>query len=120
MKEEIKSIKEFNALINRWSGKEIKIVKHETKDTDETILLLDKVLFKENINRIDDYEPKYELKVIGRGLIETEKNDFEPLPESSYEIALDDHTKYTFDGSHFYITSERGDYSIQNISPTEL
>lgn len=113
------SIKEFNALINNWTGKEIKILKHETNDLDETILLLDHVAYKENLNRIDDYEPKYELRLIGTGFVETENNDFEPLPESTYEIALDDNTVYQFDGSVFHLDTERGTYSIKLISPTE-
>lgn len=119
MKQTVISIKEFNELINHWCGKDIKIIKHESNDLDETILLLDQVTYRDNINRIDDYEPRYEIKLTGAGLVETDHNDFEPLPGSVYDIPIDDDSTYKYDGSHFYLSTPRGAYTIQLISPKE-
>lgn len=113
------TIKEFNESINKWVGNDIKVLKHEANDLDETIISLDKVTYKENLYRIDDYEPKYVLQLEGVGFVENESNSFQPLPDSVYEVALDDETEYRFDGSQFQLTTDRGTYSIQLISPTE-
>lgn len=119
MKQETLTIKNFNEMINEWTGKEIKILKHEADDIDETIILLEKVSYKENLHRVDDYEPKYELRLVGSGFIENADDEFEPLPNSVYEIALDDDTEYQFSAEKFHLNTERGTYSIQLMSPTE-
>lgn len=120
MEQKALSIEKFNDLLNNWTGKEIKILKQEVKDLDETIILLDQTTYRKNIYRVDDYEAKYELLLKGTGFIENENGEFEPLPESTYEIALDDNSTYQFDGIMFSINSDRGQYTIQLTSPTEI
>lgn len=119
MKQETLTIKKFNEMINKWTGKEIKIIKDEANDIDETIISLENVSYKENLHRIDDYEPKYELRLTGSGFIENDEGEFEPLPNSVYEIALDDETEYRFKDNKFHLKTDRGTYSIQIMSPKE-
>lgn len=119
MTQETLTIKKFNERINDWTGKEIKILKHEADDIDETIILLEKVSYKENLDRIDFYEPKYELRLTGSGFIENNEGEFKPLPNSVYEIALDDDTEYQFKDQKFHLDTDRGTYSIQLRSPKE-
>lgn len=107
------SIEEFNALLNKWTGKSIKILKHEIEDNDETLMKLDKVSYSEQEGTIDDYVATHTLLLNGMGEIENDDHDFEPLPSPSYEIPLDDTTKYQFDGSRFLLENDRGTYTIE-------
>lgn len=107
------SIEIFSEKINKWTGKEIKVLKQEVNDLDETIISLEKVTYRENINRIDDYEPKFELQLTGSGQVKIGDGDFEPLPYSIYEIALDEDATFHFDGTAFTLKTDRGMYAIQ-------
>lgn len=116
--EQAKSIEEFNALLNKWTGKSIKILKHEIEDNDETLMRLEQVTYQEQTDKIDDYVAKYTLLLTGTGEIENDDDNFEPLPSPSYEIPLDDTTNYQFDDSRFTIKNDRGTYTIELAEKT--
>lgn len=107
------SVEEFNELLNKWNGKNIKILKHEIEDNDATLMKLDKVTYQEQEGTIDDYVAKYTLLLNGTGEIENDDNELEPLPSPSYEIPLDDATNYQFDGTRFSLENNRGTYTIE-------
>ncbi|GGP09152.1 hypothetical protein [Oceanobacillus neutriphilus] len=114
MKQGFLSIEEFNALIQQWSGRMIKITKHEINDIDQTVMNLQSVSYDQKTRRIDDYVPRHSLLLNGDGQIEalsTMSN--EPLPLSNYEIPLEDNSLYEFNGRKFIITTDRGIYKIE-------
>lgn len=114
MKQGFLSIEEFNALMQQWSGRKIKITKHEINDIDRTVMNLQSVSYDQNTRRIDDYAPKYSLLLNGDGQIETlTALSNEPLPSSNYEIPLEDNSLYEFNGKKFIITTDRGIYKIE-------
>lgn len=106
-------INEFNALLNEWTGKNIKISKQEIEDDDETFMVLEKVTYSEDRRRLDDYEAMHALQLSGIGKVENGDHDLKPLPLSSYEIPLDDTTNNQFDGSRFTLKNDRGTYTIE-------
>ncbi|WP_152657797.1 hypothetical protein [Oceanobacillus sp. CFH 90083] len=108
------SIEEFDALIQQWNGKRIKITKHEIDDIDQTIINLQSISYDQNIRRIDSYIPKHSLLLNGDGQIEIlTAMDNEPLPSSNYEIPLQEDSLYEFNGKKFFITTDRGVYKIE-------
>ncbi|WP_339229282.1 hypothetical protein NSQ77_05140 [Oceanobacillus sp. FSL K6-2867] len=114
MDQEFLSVEEFNTLIQQWSGRTIKIIKHELEDIDQTVLNLQSISYDQNLRRIDDYVPKHNLLLNGDGQIETLTTmSNAPLPSSSYEIPLQDDSLYEFNGETFVITTNRGVYKIE-------
>lgn len=113
MSETLLPIEEFNSLLKKWEGEDIKITKYEKNDHDETYLKLNKVAYDKKTRRIDDYEPAYTLQLNGDGKVRVSQDDYEPLPHSLYEIPLEDETQYTFDGVRFSINTDRGVYTIE-------
>lgn len=107
------SIEEFDELLNKWVGKDIKITKHELDDNDEALMDLESISYSKDTRRIDDYEAMHTLQIIGIGKVENENNEFIPLPSSTYEIPLEDTTKYQFDGNRLTLNTERGKYTIE-------
>ncbi|MCM3741347.1 hypothetical protein M3210_13825 [Oceanobacillus luteolus] len=107
------SIQEFNDLLRQWSGKRVKVVKHEMSDLDETLINLDEVSYAKENHDEDDYEPRYALHLNGPGKIGTTENNFEDLPSDKFEIPLEDDALYEYDGSRFLLTTSRGVYSIE-------
>ncbi|RDW16470.1 hypothetical protein CWR48_16430 [Oceanobacillus arenosus] len=110
------SIEEFNALLNQWQGQTIKIIKHELDDLDETLIDLNTISYSTNHRRIDEYEPLHSLRLNGGGAIETETDNFQSLPQSMYEIPLEDYALYEFDGTQFILSTARGVYTIELVS----
>lgn len=113
MEQHFLSVEEFNTLLNQWNGKNIVISKLEMGDEDETVMALKTVSYSKDTRRIDDYEPMHALQLNGSGEIETEANNSESLPESLYEIPIEDSTQYQFDGRKFSLITERGIYTIE-------
>ncbi|MCT1903024.1 hypothetical protein [Oceanobacillus sojae] len=114
MEHDFLSIEEFNTLIQQWSGRTIKITKHENNDIDQTVIHLESVSYDQNTRRIDDYVPRHSLFLNGDGQIETlSAMNNEPLPSSNYEIPLEDNSLYEFNGKKFFITTDRGVYKIE-------
>ncbi|WP_245837322.1 hypothetical protein [Virgibacillus phasianinus] len=107
------SIEDFNEMLQKWTGKRIKIFKHEIEDNDETLMNLDNVSYAEQDATIDDYVAKHILQLNGTGVIENDDHEHEPLPSPTYEIPLEDSTNYQFDGSRFNLKNDRGHYSIE-------
>ncbi|MFC4558421.1 hypothetical protein ACFO3D_09370 [Virgibacillus kekensis] len=108
------SIEEFNALLEQWSGKNVKITKHEMNDIDETVVALDEISYARNTRRIDDYQPMHELQLNGNGITDTLSSPAE-LPDSQYEIPLEDTSLYEFDGERFLISTDRAVYKIELV-----
>lgn len=104
----------FNDLLQKWSGKRLKIVKHESGDVDETLIDLSVVSYAKEPPSIDGYVPQYSLQLNGDGVIETMMNSYEALPSNLYEIPLEDDTLYEFDGTRFIISTSRGVYTIES------
>ncbi|MFA1819249.1 hypothetical protein ACDX78_03415 [Virgibacillus oceani] len=113
MSDQYLSIEEFNDLIQKWSGKTVKIAKQELDDYDETVMELADVSYETNKRRIDDYVPKHALQLNGTGLIENEMSETHPLPSSLYEIPLEDSSLYQFDGARFALITDRAIYTIE-------
>ncbi|GGA89883.1 hypothetical protein [Ornithinibacillus halotolerans] len=108
------AIEDFNELIQSWSGRRIKVTKHEMDDVDQTEMTLNQVSYEQNTRRIDDYVPMHNLLLHGDGQIETlAAMSNQPLPSSVYEIPLENNTMYEFDGEKLFITTERGVYKIE-------
>ena len=112
MKKESLTIEEFNALLREWSGKRVKVVKHELEDRDETLINLDAVSYEKG-SSIDDYEPRYALQLNGAGMVETTEDNFEKLPSDEFEIPLEEDAHYEFDGEKFVLETSRGNYTIE-------
>lgn len=114
MKQGFLSIEEFNTFIQQWSGRMIKITKHEINDIDQTVMNLQSVSYDQNTRRIDDYVPRHSLLLNGDGQIETlSAMSNVPLPSPNYEIPLEDNSLYEFNGKKFFITTDRGVYKIE-------
>ncbi|WP_047985648.1 hypothetical protein [Ornithinibacillus californiensis] len=108
------SVEDFHSLIQQWSGRRIKITKHEMDDVDQIVMDLQHITYDRNTRRIDDYVPMHSLQLNGDGRIETLATmSTQPLPSPNYEIPLQDNTMYEFDGEKFFITTERGVYKIE-------
>ncbi|MEN1966721.1 hypothetical protein WMZ97_01480 [Lentibacillus sp. N15] len=107
------SIEEFNKQLQNWTGKTVRICKQEIDDHDETLMHLQQVTYETNTRRIDDYQPMHTLQLNGTGQVENEAHDMQPLPSSTYEIPLEDSSRYQFDGSQFSLTTDRGAYTIE-------
>lgn len=112
MKQDSLTIEEFNELLRKWSGKRVKVVKHELEDRDETLINLDAVSYEEGSD-IDDYESRYSLQLNGAGMIETTKDNYEELPSNEFEIPLEEDAHYEFDGERFVLNTSRGNYTIE-------
>ncbi|ARI75706.1 hypothetical protein [Halobacillus mangrovi] len=113
MNERTLTIEEFNDLLQQWSGKTIRITKHELRDQDTVIMNLDHIDYSRDTRRIDDYEPMHALHLHGTGRTETDLENFQPVPSSYYEIPLEDTTQYQFNDTHFSLVTDRGTYTIQ-------
>ncbi|MBC5635355.1 hypothetical protein H8S33_00825 [Ornithinibacillus sp. BX22] len=114
MEHQFLSVEAFNELIQQWSGRQVKITKHEMDDVDQIVLHLESVSYDRNTRRIDDYVPMHSLQLNGEGQIQTLATmSTQPLPSPSYEIPLQDSAMYEFDGEKFFITTERGVYKIE-------
>ncbi|MEC5423903.1 hypothetical protein QGM71_10420 [Virgibacillus sp. C22-A2] len=113
MDENFLSVEEFNELLSKWSGETIKIMKQELDDTDETVMKLKAISYDKNTRRIDEYVPMHTLQLNGTGNVQTTAADLQSLPESMYEIPLEDTSLYEFDGSRFSLTTDRGVYTIE-------
>lgn len=114
MEHDFLAIEEFNALIQQWSGRTIKITKHEINDIDQTVMHLQSISYDQNTSGIDDYIPKHSLLLNGDGQVETmTAMNNGPLPSSNYEIPLEDSSLYEFNGEKFLITTDRGVYKIE-------
>ncbi|MBP2078780.1 hypothetical protein [Oceanobacillus polygoni] len=114
MDHEFLSVEEFNTFIQQWSGRTIKVTKHEMDDIDQTVLHLQSISYDQNLRRIDDYVPKHSLLLNGDGQIGTLTTMSNvPLPSSNYEIPLQDNSLYEFNGETFVITTDRGVYKIE-------
>ena len=114
MDHEFLSVEEFNVLLRQWSGRTIKITKHELDDVDQTVLNLQNISYDQNLRRIDDYVPKHSLLLHGDGQIETLTTMSNvSLPSSNYEIPLQDDSLYEFNGETFVLTTNRGVYKIE-------
>lgn len=112
MKKGSLTIEEFNELLREWSGKRVKVVKHELEDRDETLINLDTVSY-ENGSSIDDYEPRHSLQLNGAGMIETTEDNYEQLPSDEFEIPLEEDAVYEFDGEKLALETSRGNYTIE-------
>ncbi|MGP4069139.1 hypothetical protein [Halobacillus sp. B29] len=115
MDERSLSIEEFNELLQQWSGKTIRITKHELRDQDTVYMNLDHIDYSKDTRRMDDYEPLHALHLHGTGRTETDVLSVQPLPSTYYEIPLEDSTQYQFGENHFSLVTERGTYTIQLI-----
>ncbi|WP_408008779.1 hypothetical protein ACJROX_29840 [Pseudalkalibacillus sp. A8] len=113
MNEQYLTVEQFNQLIQQWSGKTIKITKQELGDQDTIIMKLEDISYHKDTRRIDDYEPMHSIHLIGVGTTETDGQSGQPLPASSYEIPLEDSTRYRFEDIGFSLVNERGSYTIE-------
>lgn len=109
-------IEEFNELLHKWNGEHIKISKGEMGDHDEATMHLSSIEYTSSKKNIDDYESEHMLKLNGEGYVKTAEAKPQPLPHSVYDIPLEDHTTYEFDGHTITLTTERGTYTIERIS----
>ncbi|WP_217588685.1 hypothetical protein [Lentibacillus saliphilus] len=105
------SVDAFNELINQWSGEQIVIKKIEMDDVDVIRLELDRISYAKETGGWDHYIPKYALHLNGYGETFT-TDDFQALPNMTYEIPLEDTSLYEFDGNTFLISTDRGVYQI--------
>ncbi|SEA98667.1 hypothetical protein SAMN05421743_11220 [Thalassobacillus cyri] len=113
MSQQYLTIEEFNQLLQEWNGERIKIAKQELADHDSISMHLDSISYSKDTRRIDGYEPMHTIQLNGSGQIETDGDGFQPLPDSYYEIPLEDTTKYQFDENTFTLVTERGIYTIE-------
>ncbi|GAA0437265.1 hypothetical protein GCM10008983_12570 [Lentibacillus halophilus] len=109
------TIESFNKLLQQWSGDRIKISKHEQYDLDEILMTLQAISYERNTRRLDDYVPMHTLQLNGNGTMETDAREPQELPSSLYDIPLDDHSLYEFDGNQFLISTSRGVYKIERV-----
>ncbi|MFZ3579409.1 hypothetical protein [Virgibacillus sp. DJP39] len=111
--EQLLSVEEFNELLKKWAGKNIKVLKQEIGDNDEALIELESISYSNDTQTIDDYKATHALQLNGLGKIENEGHEFVPLPSLTYEIPLEDSTHYQFDGSRFTLKTDRGTYTIE-------
>ncbi|MFD1019631.1 hypothetical protein [Thalassobacillus hwangdonensis] len=115
MSEKFISIEEFNHLIQKWSGKTIRITKQELGDQDSVTMKLGEVDYQTDTRRIDGYEPMHVLHLHGSGTTQTDLEGAQPLPSDYYEIPLEDSSKYQFSNKRFFLSTERGTYTIEIV-----
>lgn len=113
-------IEEFNQFLHKWKGEHIKVSKEEIGDHDETIMQLLTIEYANNEQNINDYGADHLLKLRGPGHVKTVDPDPQPLPGSVYDIPLEDHTTYEVDDNMLTLTTERGIYTIERLSPYEI
>lgn len=111
------SIEEFHKHLKSWEEHEIQILKYEKSDSNEIRLQLEKVQFTKNNQKVDDYLAKYTLQLKGEGEIRTQNDDFVPLPQSAFEIPLEDDSTFSLKDKSITIRNERGKYILQRITP---
>ncbi|MUV39152.1 hypothetical protein JNUCC1_03025 [Lentibacillus sp. JNUCC-1] len=111
MEPQFLSIEAFNELINQWNGKNIIIKKIEMDDVDMIRVELDHISYSEEPEGMDGYVSKYALLLNGYGETLT-ADDFQSLPNMTYEIPLEDTSLYEYNGNTFIITTDRGVYQI--------
>ena len=87
----ILSLEQFNEMLRQWSGRRIKVTKHEMNDLDEALINLNQVSYAKQ-QSLDGYIPRYALHLNGPGMIET---------------------LYEFDGSRFILSTSRGVYTLE-------
>ncbi|WP_173918188.1 hypothetical protein [Halobacillus sp. Marseille-Q1614] len=107
------SVEQFNENLQQWSGKTIKVTKHEQGDEDTVYIDLNDVSYSRDTRRADEYEPMHELKLNGEGRTETDRGDYQPLPSPVYEIPLEDSTQYQYEDHRFSLITDRGSYMIE-------
>lgn len=112
MNSEFITIEQFNDLLTKWRGKQIKISKVEMDDYNEVFMQLDHITYQTNPDQIDHYESIHTLHLEGEGKILTDTNYYEELPSLIYDIPLQDSSLYEFNGEEFLISTERGTYKI--------
>ncbi|MFC7319812.1 hypothetical protein [Halobacillus campisalis] len=120
MNERSLSVEEFNELLQKWSGQTIRIIKHELDDLDRVVMELKDISYSTNTRRSDQYEAMHTLLLNGTGVTETVASNTQPLPDSTYEIPLEDSTLYQFDNQRFSLLTDRGTYTIEVASENYL
>ena len=107
-------LNELIASLKKWDGRDLLISKQENGDRDQTVLRLEDIEMKSRGNTIDGYvsDASLQLKGMGRAVL----NDTEvPMPSASYDIPIDAVYDVHFDGMRFYMSTDRGSYTISPI-----
>lgn len=99
--------------MRRWSGKRIKVVKHEMSNLDEALINLGDVSHMKKPESLDGYGSRHALHLNGTGMIETDMNKYEELPANVFEIPLEEDALYEFDGTRFILSTSRGVYTME-------
>lgn len=113
MDKKLLSIDEVKELLKQWSGKQIKIVKHEMNDLDEALIDLKNISYQQETQTIDDYEARNSLHLNGAGMIETTEDNYQELPSDLYEIPLEEDALYESDGKKLMVSTSRGVYVLE-------
>ncbi|WP_330948706.1 hypothetical protein [Virgibacillus sp. MG-45] len=111
MEHQFLSIEQLDQQLKQWNGKHIKIEKIELTDKDEIHMNLTDIAYESHTRRLDQYEAMHTLILNGEGEIQSSQG-YQPLPDASYEIPLEDTSLYEFDGEQFLLTTDRGVYRI--------
>lgn len=112
MNEGLLTLEEFNNMLRQWSGRRVKVTKHEMDDLDEAMIDLNAVSYAKQ-QSLDGYVPRYALHLNGDGMIGTHANQYEELPGDVFEIPLEENALYEFDGTRFILSTSRGVYTLE-------
>ncbi|HET7657176.1 MAG TPA: hypothetical protein VFK37_02710 [Bacillales bacterium] len=107
-------LSELIASLKKWDGRDLLISKQENGDRDQTVLKLENIEIKERGQSIDGYVSDASLQLKGQGRALLEDTEV-PMPSASYDIPIDALYDAHFDGMRFYMSTDRGSYTISPI-----
>ncbi|HEX7066523.1 MAG TPA: hypothetical protein VF199_15740 [Bacillales bacterium] len=104
-------INELISFLKTWDGKQILISKEENGDRDQTVINLENISMASRGETIDGYVSPISLQLQGQGRAVMSDTEV-PMPSTTYDIPITDLHDAHFDGMRFYMSTDRGTYTI--------
>lgn len=107
-------INELLSFLKTWDGKQILISKEENGDRDQTIINLENITMANQGETIDGYVSPISLQLQGEGRAVMSDTEV-PMPSTTYDIPISALQDAHFDGMRFYMSTDRGNYTISKM-----
>ncbi|HET7616133.1 MAG TPA: hypothetical protein VFK27_04165 [Bacillales bacterium] len=100
--------------LKNWDGSQVLISKQENGDRDQTVMKLADVTVAKPGHSIDSYFSSLSLQLEGEGRAVMSDTEI-PMPSAAYDIPIDHLYDAHFDGMRWYMTTDRGSYTISRM-----
>ena len=106
-KEKVKNI------LNNWREEELLITKKQNRDTDHATIKLGTAAFHQRSPSIDGYVSPFVLQLHGKGNVQINESQKEPIPYLTYDIPLDGSYKVDYGNGQLTIKTDEQTFTIE-------